>query len=1136
MRRRDGFERNLGDRRRCHGRRRFKLEALEDRDLLAGIEITEFMAKNDGALVDGRGVTSDWIEVFNSTAAAHDLGGYYLTDDQQNLTKWRFPSVTLESGGFLVVFASSPKDDQGETLDNYVDPEGNLHTNFKLSGGGEFLALTEPDGQTIASAFAPYPQQRDDVSYGKEIFGDTRRYYPDPTPGFANEEGVVGFVEGVPAFDIQRGFYSQPFDVEIEAPPETYLVYTLDGSRPSATNGVRIDPAAGTVATASVHVATTATVRAGAFREGYHPSKIDTHSYLFATQTIQQPRTIDGIPPSVDLEFDPAITNDPRFSDEIEDALRAIPSMSIVMDHDDLFGTRNGIYTHPLERGIEWERLASVELILPDGSTGFQEDAGVRIFGATTRRLPKKPFRISFRSEYGAKKLEYPLFPDSPADAFDNVVLRAQQTNSWQRPGRTLDTEQADFLEDTWARDAAKAMGKLDGHSTFVHLYLNGLYWGVYNPVERPDSSFGEEYLGGSEEDYDAINRRPVEFNGEGTVAIDGDLEAWKELMELAAADLSIAENYEAIQAYISVDNVIQQFLLHQYMGHLDGPGNGHLYNNMRLIRERAPNAPFYAFAWDMEYSFVDVHQNVNIDFPPTADTMSFVYDALRANPDFRMRYADLSHRYLFNDGALTPAKAAERYDLRAAVIESAIIGETARWGDVLSNHRRPGEPFNRDDEWATERSRMLNEYFPLRAGILTEQLTQAGLYPTVNAPRLLIDDHYQHGGDVLPNATLTFTQELRSPFVLDALTAADEFADIYVPAEGEFIDDLSWTERTFDVDAPSNAWGASGGIRAQVAVGFDSGNGRYDDLIVTDIGTLIAEKQSTSVFLRREFSVPHEFEYLQLDMKYDDGFVAYINGTEVARSNAGETSPPAKARASTSRESVDAESFRIDLSRIDLNANDSNVLAVHVLNRSATNNDLLADPVLFGARRRENVLTDEVYYSLDGTDPRAADGGIAGSRFGAAVTISESVHLKARSLKDGEWSALTEAMFSVTNSIEGDFDLDNRVDLADIQLISLAVRSGADDQQFDLTGDGNVDRDDRGYLIKTLLKTDYGDANLDGVFDTSDLVQVLTEGKFSPNDVDGVAANWAEGDWDGDGVFGTRDLVIALTVGFEVG
>ncbi|MGE5294971.1 MAG: CotH kinase family protein, partial [Solirubrobacterales bacterium] len=107
---------------------------------------------------------SDWIEIHNVGTTAADLEGWYLTDAADNLTKWQFPAVTLETDGYLVVFASG-KDRQ--------DPAGKLHTNFKLSGSGEYLGLVRPDGVTVASEFAPaYPAQAADVSYGLAETGE----------------------------------------------------------------------------------------------------------------------------------------------------------------------------------------------------------------------------------------------------------------------------------------------------------------------------------------------------------------------------------------------------------------------------------------------------------------------------------------------------------------------------------------------------------------------------------------------------------------------------------------------------------------------------------------------------------------------------------------------------------------------------------------------------------------------------------------------------------------------------------------------------------------------------------------------------------------------------------------------------
>lgn len=125
--------------------------------------ISEFVADNHAALLDGDGDASDWIEIHNRGDAAIDLAGWHLTDDAGDLTKWTFPGRVLAPNAYLIVFASNPGSD------NYVDAGGNLHANFALDTLGEYLALVRPDGTTIATEFAPaYPEQREDISYGIE--------------------------------------------------------------------------------------------------------------------------------------------------------------------------------------------------------------------------------------------------------------------------------------------------------------------------------------------------------------------------------------------------------------------------------------------------------------------------------------------------------------------------------------------------------------------------------------------------------------------------------------------------------------------------------------------------------------------------------------------------------------------------------------------------------------------------------------------------------------------------------------------------------------------------------------------------------------------------------------------------------
>ena len=123
-----------------------------------GLTITEFMSQNRSILQDQDGDYPDWIEIYNATSDEVSLDGWFLTDDHDDLTKWKFPAVSLPAGGFLVVFASEK---------DRATAGSELHTSFALDDAGEYLALVAPDGTTVASEFSPlYPRQTMNVSCG----------------------------------------------------------------------------------------------------------------------------------------------------------------------------------------------------------------------------------------------------------------------------------------------------------------------------------------------------------------------------------------------------------------------------------------------------------------------------------------------------------------------------------------------------------------------------------------------------------------------------------------------------------------------------------------------------------------------------------------------------------------------------------------------------------------------------------------------------------------------------------------------------------------------------------------------------------------------------------------------------------
>lgn len=716
------------------------------------IVLNEFLASNASGLLDEDGDASDWIELHNTGTTPIDLAGWSLTDDATLPRKWVFPQLSLAAQQYLVVFASG----KNRTT---VTPGLMLHTNFKLSADGEYLALFDATNATQpVDAFAPtFPQQYTDISYGRTNQPSEYRYFAHPTPGQANDlsSAYLGVVADV-QFSAPRGFYEEPFFVELStSTPGASIRLTVDGSAPTADEG--------RLYTQPVYIYTTTVLRAIAYKPGYLSSHVQTHSYIFLNDVLQQPPDPSGFPPTwgtyddqpvpADYAMDQVVVTDPRYAGAIRDDLRALPALSLATSPRDMFDADVGIYANPMMEGRDWERPGSVEMILPDGSTAFQAGAGVRIHGGESRRpdlTAKHSLRIYFRSEYGTPVLAYDLFGGSAVDTFSVLVLRNNFGDSWLY-GRT----RATYLRDQWTRDTQLAMGSPASSGRFVHLYVNGLYWGVYNIIERLDDKYAASYFGGDPEDYDIIKGlwpNAVEIDS-------GDDVAWNAMMDLASAGLASDAQYAAIQQYLDVPNLIDYMVGQIYAGtYAEWP-----WQNWTAIRKREPGAGFMFFFWDTEFTLEDVNENIAGLGEDAFNSPAYLYYRLRDNAEFRLLFADHLQRHFFDGGALFVDSAnpqwdpqhpewnapAARFVQRANEIDRAIVGESARWGDWHDGWLHYG----RDDYWAPERDRLLADFFPQRSEIVLQQFRDIGLYPDVAAPVF-----NQHGGVVPPGFRLAMT------------------------------------------------------------------------------------------------------------------------------------------------------------------------------------------------------------------------------------------------------------------------------------------------------------------------------------------------------------------------------------------
>jgi hypothetical protein len=145
---------------------------------LPPVTINEWMADNtsaSGFADPADGQYEDWFELHNAGTTPVNLGGFYLTDSTANVNQFQIPAgTTIPAGGWLLVWADNEPEENGVT-------PGQLHTNFRLSAGGEALALYTPDGTLV-----------DLVTFGAQTANQSQCRYPDSAPGIVSPVPTPG--------------------------------------------------------------------------------------------------------------------------------------------------------------------------------------------------------------------------------------------------------------------------------------------------------------------------------------------------------------------------------------------------------------------------------------------------------------------------------------------------------------------------------------------------------------------------------------------------------------------------------------------------------------------------------------------------------------------------------------------------------------------------------------------------------------------------------------------------------------------------------------------------------------------------------------------------------------------------------
>ena len=620
------------------------------------VRIEELVADNRFSHATRSGDASDWIELRNPGNDPVNLVGWSLTDDPAQPRKWTFPDWILEPHRSRICFASGSN--------RGLDPSGDLHVGFRLSKAGGVVLLVPPGSTAEILQRVEYPALGNDLAYGRDPEG--RWTLLDPTPGAPNlaANRYEGWNRPLD-WSHSRGFHDKAFRLVLTSPdPGATILYSTNGVEPHLVYGDGIE------------VDRTMSVRARAVRPGTRPSAIQTRTFVFVDDVIASP------------VMNKAITSNPEFAARIRTGLRALPTISLSL---------------PGQPEYE-EKAGSFELIWPDGRDSVQVNCGLSRFGNAWTQFPKRSFRVKCRNRYGDDAIRAPLF-----DGFDHGVTPVRSFDELDlRSGSHDMSERGFYMAGRFVEDSMLDMGSLNPHGRFVHVYINGVYWGQYDCRELLSDRMLSDYLGGSRSDYGVVM-------GNDNVTDDfvigapepPNLDPW----EQARVDRN---RYEKVRDRVDVSHLIDFMLLWTY---------GDCESEFRSCGPLAPGSGFKFWIADAD-GFLRTSA-LNLNRTDRQGPGGF-FGALvqEGHPDFKTLLADRIQRHLFNDGALTPSAMENRLSLRMKEIADSLVAEAARW-----KQRSP-------TSWEGAANTIRTQLFPRRTAGLFSQLRARGLYPSFDPPK----------------------------------------------------------------------------------------------------------------------------------------------------------------------------------------------------------------------------------------------------------------------------------------------------------------------------------------------------------------------------------------------------------------
>jgi hypothetical protein len=909
----------------------------------AEVTITELVAVADESFRDSDGAPADWLELTNSGPQPVSLGGFHLTNNRNELTRWTFPEVDLASGSSLVVFASG-KDRTGREL----------HANFTLDRAGDYLALVGPDGTTIVSEITPrYPEQFEHISYGRSNApGLTFGYFETPTPGTPN-----GPVSTSPPADVvfsETGrMFTSSFRVALScATPGAVIRFTIDQSVPTRASRQYGSP---------IGIGASRQLRARAFLPGALDGPVTTHSYLkmageVASFSSDLPVIVlstfgTGSPPSTNSTLRKAAYLFFFEPDPVTGLTTLTQSPALT--------TRSGVRRRGSSSG-GWPKYS---LSVETWRDGDDEDRSIKPLGMAKEAdwilnaryewdlaLIRNPFVYKLSRQIG-RYAPRTRFVEVFSDTSDTVLSDLDYFGVY-----TL-TERIEMDADRVDIERLMPWENSEPEITGGYIFKN----------DRPDPGEPTMNVAGMGQ-LTNVDPDGLELSSQQRSWLSSHLNALNSALLRRPSGVNPATGLH-FSDYIDVDSFIDHHLLnimvmnidwgrHSAFFHKDRGGklfSGPVWDYDRSIgcEDVRGNDPF---VWDggvNSVGTVSSHTWFDSRFPwygyllgPTEHPQDAYY------PDIRQRHTDRWFELRKREFSISNLHAI--IDSMADEIRQAQVRNFERWTQHPPNGGAFAGPevngweaeISHMKGWLDARVTWLDEQHPIVPAFnTTGGATEAGFSLSMGSPEARVyyttdgTDPREAGGARSPNA-LSFPGRLLTSTLVDETSPcryhvpSDETLGLAWTADSDSFDDSAWQE------------GVGG-------VGFESSGG-ISELIDTDISSEMLGVNA-SCYLRYPFEI-QDAEHIAsiiLSLKCDDGFVVYLNGVEAGSllrpSNLAWNSTTADNQVRPGRDAtvlstpivLNLTAFRDQL------RNGSNLLALHGLNATTAGTDFLVQPEL---------------------------------------------------------------------------------------------------------------------------------------------------------------------------------------------